>query len=215
MVCLLQVLIVISGFCGFCSRIGNAPCTTPFDFLFVISICIPMWVTTRTATFKPTDNHFNPRSRVGNDCNWVHHTPVHGIFQSTFPRGERLHGWEKAVCTKYFNSRSHVGNDKKAKGEKLDKWISIHVPTWGTTKLIMYWRTMCFISIHVPTWGTTKILQHTIELFRISIHVPTWGTTANFHKYSLLFYAINIIFLLFIIPPLFSLVLFVLLFWYL
>lgn len=48
-------------------RIENAPYTTPFDFLFVISICIPMWGTTRTATFKPTDNHFNPRSRVGND----------------------------------------------------------------------------------------------------------------------------------------------------
>lgn len=46
----------------------------------------------------------------------------------------------------------------------------------------------------------------------ISIHVPAWGTTANFHKYSLLFYAINIIFLLFIIPSLFSLVLFILLF---
>lgn len=48
--------------------------------------------------------------------------------------------------------------------------------------------------------------------FYISIHVPAWGTTANFHKYSLLFYAINIIFLLFIIPSLFSLVLFILLF---
>lgn len=47
---------------------------------------------------------------------------------------------------------------------------------------------------------------------QISIHVPSWGTTANFHKYSLFFYAINIIFLLFIIPSLFSLVLFMLLF---
>lgn len=47
---------------------------------------------------------------------------------------------------------------------------------------------------------------------KISIHVPSWGTTANFHKYSLFFYAINIIFLLFIIPSLFSLVLFMLLF---
>lgn len=50
------------------------------------------------------------------------------------------------------------------------------------------------------------------NILGISIHVPTWGTTANFHKYSLLFYAINIIFLLFIIPSLFSLVLFILLF---
>ena len=50
------------------------------------------------------------------------------------------------------------------------------------------------------------------ETKEISIHVPSWGTTANFHKYSLFFYAINIIFLLFIIPSLFSLVLFMLLF---
>lgn len=50
------------------------------------------------------------------------------------------------------------------------------------------------------------------DLYDISIHVPSWGTTANFHKYSLFFYAINIIFLLFIIPSLFSLVLFMLLF---
>lgn len=57
-----------------------------------------------------------------------------------------------------------------------------------------------------------KNAHYALQNEGISIHVPTWGTTANFHKYSLLFYAINIIFLLFIIPSLFSLVLFILLF---
>lgn len=77
----MQVLIAISGFCGFCSRIGKAPCTTPFDFLFVISIHVPAWGTTMvtvpvvllslfqhcgaTGVYKAQD--FNPRSRVGND----------------------------------------------------------------------------------------------------------------------------------------------------
>lgn len=39
----MQVLIAIS---GFCPRIGNVPCTTPFDLLFVISIHVPTWGTT-------------------------------------------------------------------------------------------------------------------------------------------------------------------------
>ena len=85
---------------------------------FIISIHVPTWGTT-IILFVPAFTN---------------------VFQFTFPRGERLHGWEKAVCTKYFNSRSHVGNDKKAKGEKLDKWISIHVPTWGTTNAQLHIR---------------------------------------------------------------------------
>ena len=60
----MQVLIAIS---GFCPRIGNVPCTTPFDFLFVISIHVPAWGT----TLSISTNLFAL------------------IFQSTFPRGER------------------------------------------------------------------------------------------------------------------------------
>ena len=60
----MQVLIAIS---GFCPRIGNVPCTTPFDFLFVISIHVPTWGT----TLSISTNLFAL------------------IFQSTFPRGER------------------------------------------------------------------------------------------------------------------------------
>lgn len=61
-------------------------------------------------------------------------------------------------------------------------------------------------------YSRSDFYEEAAALYLISIHVPSWGTTANFHKYSLFFYAINIIFLLFIIPSLFSLVLFMLLF---
>ena len=150
----MQVLIAISGFCGFCSRIGNTPCTTPFDFLFVISIHIPAWGTTKfmckvagspkfQSTFPRGErpgvlpglrrySHFNPRSRVGNDCrrkccidllNISIHVPAWGttlrlsthllskIFQSTFPRGERRITVHTRLRHHNFNPRSRVGND--------------------------------------------------------------------------------------------------------
>ena len=156
-------------------------------------------------------------------------------FQSTFPRGERLYVARQCSCLVYFNPRSRVGNDQSAccsvSGQRISihvpawgttvsglnnstgNWISIHVPAWGTTmyKFAIY-SEIVMISIHVPAWGTTKRITRDNSYGLISIHVPAWGTTANFHKYSLFFYAINIIFLLFIIPSLFSLVLFMLLF---
>ena len=160
-------------------------------------------------------SNFNPRSLVGNDMN----PPI------------------PVRCLLNFNPRSLVGNDT---GEALAVRcvvISIHVPSWGTTEMygagnltILFQSTFprgerpiserkketaLYISIHVPSWGTTVwCCEHRLAKC-ISIHVPSWGTTANFHKYSLFFYAINIIFLLFIIPSLFSLVLFMLLFWFL
>ena len=112
--------------------------------------------------------------------------------------------------------------------------ISIHVPAWGTT---FHDLTVSFPVLFQSTFprgerhnsfcikpgaavdfnprsrvGNDHLRPGLRICLCISIHVPAWGTTANFHKYSLLFYAINIIFLLFIIPSLFSLVLFVLLF---
>ena len=154
-------------------------------------------------------------------------------FQSTFPRGERrfLRGGSRLVS--YFNPRSLVGNDGSFPGMHLCSRISIHVPSWGTTYttgdpvkeenfnprslvgndlLLSAYLLSFHISIHVPSWGTTSLASSNSSGSMISIHVPSWGTTANFHKYSLFFYAINIIFLLFIIPSLFSLVLFMLLF---
>ena len=128
----MQVLIAIS---GFCPRIGNVPCTTPFDFLFVISIHVPTWGT----TLSISTNLFAL------------------IFQSTFPRGERLYNNTYLNHFKYFNPRSLVGND----GVKAQ---------WGGSS---------YISIHVPSWGTTASGDPSTAPDRISIHVPSWGTTTQ------------------------------------
>ena len=130
----MQVLIAISGFCGFCSRIGNTPCTTPFDFLYVISIHVPAWGTTFIATILSFFYNFNPRSRVGNDGRDAYddymtqisiHVPAWGttrdcmkmkqssLFQSTFPRGERLRSLLRYSESKLFQSTFPRGERQK------------------------------------------------------------------------------------------------------
>ena len=156
------------------------------------------------------------------------------LFQSTFPRGERRRRWICSTEEGNFNPRSLVGNDRRLRQDIRLLGISIHVPSWGTTgdfaRTSGSWAFQSTFPrgerlARLGKFGWTALFQSTFprgerhqfagpEEIRkiISIHVPSWGTTANFHKYSLFFYAINIIFLLFIIPSLFSLVLFMLLF---
>lgn len=183
----MQVLIAIS---GFCPRIGNVPCTTPFDFLFVISIHVPTWGTTLSistnlfalifqSTFLRGERHHQPG----------YHYLLHS-FQSTFLCGEQRHITRMQLTTLHFNPRSRVGNDGWSYSDRI-----------------------CDRDFNPRFLVGNDYSKHSRHcFFSISIHVPSWGTTANFHKYSLFFYAINIIFLLFIIPSLFSLVLFMLLF---
>ena len=172
----MQVLIAIS---GFCPRIGNVPCTTPFDFLFVISIHVPTWGT----TLSISTNLFAL------------------IFQSTFPRRERHEMRKKIKVISRFQSTF-------PRGERLKNWslrlqiirISIHVPSWGTTTIPYFqifrsifqstfprgerrWTSRRIlrgtgISIHVPSWGTTLHSETIGTLYTISIHVPSWGTTS-------------------------------------
>ena len=143
---------------------------------FIISIHVPTWGTTIILFVPAFTNVFQFTFPRGERPKINFQVTIETLFQFTFPRGERLHGWEKAVCTKYFNSRSHVGNDKKAKGEKLDKWISIHVPTWGTTNAQLHIRYAVQFQFTFPR-GERR--EHCIRFCRcvISIHVPTWGTT--------------------------------------
>ena len=179
-----------------------------------ISIHVPAWGTTTTAFY------------VFDVTKISIHVPAWGTtatgedavskldkFQSTFPRGERPAAIAAGLLLYKFQSTFPRGERRVSKrtGKRASS-ISIHVPAWGTTNCHSQIKSMERISIHVPAWGTTKKDVSIKWGILISIHVPAWGTTANFHKYSLLFYAINIIFLLFIIPSLFSLVLFVLLF---
>ena len=111
-------------------------------------------------------------------------------FQSTFPRGERRGPYLIFLSPCRFQSTF-------PRGERHLCWlVAVKHIHFNPRSLV----------------GNDYIPVGTYTIVEISIHVPSWGTTANFHKYSLFFYAINIIFLLFIIPSLFSLVLFMLLF---
>ena len=138
--------------------------------------------------------------------------PLCILFQSTFPRGERHTVIDTYKRFKDFNPRSLVGNDWIRRSTGALPSISIHVPSWGTTSICADFAS--FVKDFNPRSlvGNDRFRSEATLHLHISIHVPSWGTTANFHKYSLFFYAINIIFLLFIIPSLFSLVLFMLLF---
>ena len=121
--------------------------------------------------------HFNPRSHVGGDrkgCPCIRHLPyfnprshagsddiqpkrryIRWGFQSTLPRGERLHGLQRrdkhikfqstlprgerpgskpaAPVCKHFNPRSHAGSDCGAYQNNNKLHISIHAPTRGAT----------------------------------------------------------------------------------
>ena len=181
-----------------------------------------------------SSRNFNPRSLVGNDVLRFRINEPLLLFQSTFPRGERRHIHQCKFHHDHFNPRSLVGNDptspflvvtfldfnpRSLVGNDIlvcaflhHVFISIHVPSWGTTMTTAAFRCCCIFQSTFPRGERRNDNCCISLLLYISIHVPSWGTTANFHKYSLFFYAINIIFLLFIIPSLFSLVLFMLLF---
>ena len=78
------------------------------------------------------------------------------MFQSTFPRGERP---GKRATGGYkqqgFNPRSHAGNDTIIVLPRLICVVSIHVPARGTTDDYHKGSLRTSVSIHVPARGTT------------------------------------------------------------
>ena len=83
------------------------------SFSILISIHVPAWgTTTGWVLLTYLLCNFNPRSRVGNDEEAEKKLEEMEKFQSTFPRGERLHGIHTFLLQGYFNPRSRVGNDR-------------------------------------------------------------------------------------------------------
>ena len=140
------------------SLVGNDWDIQLFRSCTAISIHVPSWGTTENkkeiedgkefqSTFprgeRPPESsfssciirYFNPRSLVGNDdVQRRFITSSSEVFQSTFPRGERRAvGGRIKIRRKHFNPRSLVGNDRNVPRHHERIWISIHVPSWGTT----------------------------------------------------------------------------------
>ena len=130
----MQVLIAISGFCGFCSRIGNTPCTTPFDFLFVISIHIPAWGTTAGRKVSQLLRSISIHVPAWGTTAAGSAVSICSIFQSTFPRGERLLSGGAGIGDLQFQSTFPRGERHWHDHPECSRvQISIHVPAWGTT----------------------------------------------------------------------------------
>ena len=115
------------------SRVGNDDSGNEIPVYYWISIHVPAWGTTVTfkggASIDSISIHV-PAWGTTKQRSMMLSFPV---FQSTFPRGERL----------LYIPQRHIFS------------ISIHVPAWGTTGAISLAIAISGISIHVPAWGTT------------------------------------------------------------
>ena len=164
-----------------------------------ISIHVPAWGTTAIVAARQMVKKISIHVPAWGTTVFISRLDLLRIFQSTFPRGERLYirCFGRKPCD--FNPRSRVGNDVLFLCNPASRKISIHVPAWGTT--VVHWTGHSFqsISIHVPAWGTTepglpscqkygyfnprsrvgndRCIQYAGIQLCISIHVPAWGTT--------------------------------------
>ena len=152
-----------------------------------ISIHVPTWGTTLETWKQKAADAISIHVPTWGTTRQRREEPHGGIFQFTFPRGERPKNGRAPTSLINFNSRSHVGNDGVSRCLTNTLNISIHVPTWGTTGLYENETIKFEISIHVPTWGTTARAGLVYTVSGISIHVPTWGTTTQ-HQWGGFFY---------------------------
>ena len=127
------------------------------------------------STWKRPD--FNPRTHEGYD---THGRLIAYRSHNFNPRTHEGydHGfWTRSGAPGNFNPRTHEGYDIIIGIAGIQKYISIHVPTKGTTEGTNIVHFGDNISIHVPTKGTTKEMYFDAYKKWISIHVPTKGTT--------------------------------------
>ena len=83
-------------------------------------------------------------------------------FQSTFPQGER---------------------PSFSRPCGIDNFISIHVPTRGTTFIWLYNLRISWFQSTFPQGERHRVLRMRRSAFSISIHVPTRGTTLRPCRY--------------------------------
>ena len=156
----------------------------------IISIYVPTWGTTSAATidslissFQSTSPrggrryssnlpsrkiYFNPRPHVGDDFRWVRHAEIQ-VFQSTSPRRGRR------VWLEVF--RFEV--------------ISIHVPTWGTTRSVPNSGTLPYFNPR-PHVGDDSAVQSVFHRYVYFNPRPCMRDDAKFGERSCNNYSISI-----------------------
>ena len=124
---------------------------------FVVSIHAPAWgATPDIPAFTSPISRFNPRTRVGCDHVWGDDMPDEGRFQSTHPRGVRLHPDSPPLGQMGFNPRTRVGCDRASEGR---------IPI-----------SMRFQSTH-PRGVRRPANAPVSRASAVSIHAPAWGAT--------------------------------------
>ena len=182
------------------SLVGNDYIPVGTYTIVEISIHVPSWGTTIFTRRQPPCILFQSTFPRGERRHRYQILRTKNRFQSTFPRGERRTGGSQAVAACNFNPRSLVGNDGLHFHRDWRRFISIHVPSWGTTQCLANTRRMRLFQSTFPRgerrrrWicsteegnfnprslvGNDRRLRQDIRLLGISIHVPSWGTTCT------------------------------------
>ena len=76
-----------------------------------------------------------------------------------------------------FNPHTHAGCDELY--DIVCDWlsVSIHTPTQGVTRKVMFRNVGTLVSIHTPTQGVTRRDERYFSVYIVSIHTPTQGVT--------------------------------------
>ena len=87
---------------------------------------------------------FNPRSHTGNDSAPSTFSIISGCFNPRSHTGNDLTAWRKQRRKRLFQSTFPHGERRQKLEEDARKiWVSIHVPTRGTTLPFARFRTVC------------------------------------------------------------------------
>ena len=149
----------------------------------LISIHAPTWGATLCSyPYSCSSLYFNPRTHVGCDATINKSLLIGSVFQSTHPRGVRLHpfphhkylfqfqsthprgvrpkSYEDTLQHKNFNPRTHVGCDRYSPQETTDMlYFNPRTHVGCDTAKGKRITGGTEISIHAPTWGATGVFQ--------------------------------------------------------
>ena len=131
----------------------------PFDNM-IVSIHAPTRGATHNHKRPQLDEQFQSTRPRGARLHLICSLFLIALFQSTRPRGARR-GVQllQLVLVLCFNPRAHAGRDDVAlKGAQTSYTVSIHAPTRGATLFHLVPFLFQMVSIHAPTRGATNLI---------------------------------------------------------
>ncbi len=130
--------------------------------------------------YKPLPRCFNPRPRMGGDCEINESILIIMCFNPR-PRmgGDSRSAVANNVLCVFQSTPPYGGRRLRFCSPCPRCQVSIHAPVWGATQLQHPGPGIEVVSIHAPVWGATvSILLDSGNKF-VSIHAPVWGATSS------------------------------------